>query len=532
MEDENLDIEQQETSNLVSRAGNTVSNFGRGVASGINSGFKSAKSSIDNKSNIPDPKNQNNSNQELPSAEQNKGNGLEDKNDPLNKKDNNKKDKNNKSTGMENKSSGESKDSSISKKSNEEKKHNVLDKFKEKKKESNDFIKEKLLKTGIGKKIKIASVATLVIITIVVMAIGVLIVGLTTSTTVYYAATDPGILCKLNKPLEDPTVTDVFSWRILNGEASAHRGIDLAAGEGTEIYAALSGKISSFNYNDSYGYYIIINHGEIDGKEYETVYAHMSQEVENLGWQVGDSVSKGEVIGYVGNTGLSTGPHLHFEIREDSKKISPNRLYNYEDPTGSCDPSVFDSVSKEKIEELNCGVKEEIGENDNLSNYCPSTDKDAFLQCLETEYEIWQTASYDQKSNMVTKYCTSAGSSRLCEWCSSYVIWCLRETEMLETGGFNQVNAYADSLRYTDKGAYYSRGEYVPEPGDMIFFEWERPSNGYADHVGVVTSVEDGYVYTIEGNTHQGSGSGPLSRNIWKKRWNLYDANIFGYTSW
>lgn len=111
------------------------------------------------------------------------------------------------------------------------------------------------------------------------------------------------------------------------GRVRAHKGIDYAAKTGTPIYAAASGKISMKDYQKSgYGNVIVIDHS--DG--YSTLYAHMKR-VEK-GIRAGKHVEKGDVIGYVGTSGLSTGPHLHFEVRKDGKHLDP---LNADLPTGA-----------------------------------------------------------------------------------------------------------------------------------------------------------------------------------------------------
>ncbi len=98
-----------------------------------------------------------------------------------------------------------------------------------------------------------------------------------------------------------------------------HYGIDLACPKGTKIYAITDGKVSRSNFANGYGNYIIINHGN----GITTAYGHLNaRDVEN-----GDYVKKGDIIGYVGSTGRSTGPHLHFEVIKDSKKVNPADIF-------------------------------------------------------------------------------------------------------------------------------------------------------------------------------------------------------------
>lgn len=100
----------------------------------------------------------------------------------------------------------------------------------------------------------------------------------------------------------------------------AHRGTDYAAPVGTPIKAAGDGKIIDMTYNDSYGYYIEIQHGS----QYQTLYAHMTRFAKNL--KLGSTVSQGQVIGYVGSTGLATGPHLHYEFRVNGVHRDPLKI--------------------------------------------------------------------------------------------------------------------------------------------------------------------------------------------------------------
>ena len=99
-----------------------------------------------------------------------------------------------------------------------------------------------------------------------------------------------------------------------------HYGMDFSAKTGTEIYATGDGVISKIKRSKrGYGNYVKINHGF----GYETLYAHMSKYIVKKGQRV----KRGEVIGYVGNSGISTAPHLHYEVRKDNKKINPMNFY-------------------------------------------------------------------------------------------------------------------------------------------------------------------------------------------------------------
>lgn len=118
-------------------------------------------------------------------------------------------------------------------------------------------------------------------------------------------------------PLDGATLTSSFGMRthpVLGGRR-AHKGIDLAAPTGTPVYATADGLVQMAQWYSSYGNYIQIGHGN----DMETRYAHLSRIVAAEGaW-----VKKGDLIGYVGSTGRSTGPHLHYEVRISGMAVNP-----------------------------------------------------------------------------------------------------------------------------------------------------------------------------------------------------------------
>lgn len=124
---------------------------------------------------------------------------------------------------------------------------------------------------------------------------------------------DGGWIC----PVPWYVLTSPFGYRVhpIYGDWRFHSGVDLACSEGTPIYAARSGKVISAGWNDSMGYYVQINHG--DG--FSSIYMHMTHFVVSSG----EYVSQGEVIGYVGSTGDSTGDHLHFGISYYGEYVNP-----------------------------------------------------------------------------------------------------------------------------------------------------------------------------------------------------------------
>jgi murein DD-endopeptidase MepM/ murein hydrolase activator NlpD len=118
-------------------------------------------------------------------------------------------------------------------------------------------------------------------------------------------------------PLRHFRITSQFGARIdpFTGQHAMHRGIDLAAPEGTEVFAVADGTVTAIGEDPVYGIYIIISHGN----NWTSLYAHL-QKVETI---LRTEVKSGTLIGRVGSTGLSTGPHLHFELRQDGRPFDP-----------------------------------------------------------------------------------------------------------------------------------------------------------------------------------------------------------------
>ena len=131
--------------------------------------------------------------------------------------------------------------------------------------------------------------------------------------------------------LEDPENSPRFLCpveysRISRYEGSSHRGDDLIADIGTPVYAAQDGVVLTAENNYSYGNLVILDHGTgLDGNRWTTLYAHM----DDYTVAVGQTVKAGELIGHVGNTGNSTGPHLHFELTLNGLVTQPRYFTAY-----------------------------------------------------------------------------------------------------------------------------------------------------------------------------------------------------------
>ena len=117
-------------------------------------------------------------------------------------------------------------------------------------------------------------------------------------------------------------ITSRFGMRVhpITGEYKSHTGLDIGAGYGAAIVAADGGSVSFAGVKGGYGSCVMINHGN----GYVTLYGHMS----SIAVSEGQNVSKGETIGYVGSTGVATGPHCHFEIYSGGSRIDPEQFYS------------------------------------------------------------------------------------------------------------------------------------------------------------------------------------------------------------
>ena len=119
------------------------------------------------------------------------------------------------------------------------------------------------------------------------------------------------------RPCSWRKLTSPFGYRThpTTGEWKFHNGVDLANDQGTPIYAVCSGTVTVATYGSTYGWYVTINHG--DG--FSSLYAHMTNYIVSKG----QYVQKGQLIGYMGSTGRSTGPHLHFSIFYNGSAVNP-----------------------------------------------------------------------------------------------------------------------------------------------------------------------------------------------------------------
>ena len=221
------------------------------------------------------------------------------------------------------------------------------------------------------------------------------------------------------------SVTSYYGYRIhpISGANQLHNGMDIGAPEGTKVMAGLTGTVTTSAYNDSYGNYVVIK----DSKGYELRYAHLS----SRSVSAGASVTKGDEIGLVGNTGNSTGSHLHIELLKNGERLNP-------------------------IFYLETGEGAGFGGNEYTSEAAQRLLNEA-ARYLGTPY-VW------------------GGYSPSGFDCSGFVSYCLTHSGVRNTG------------RLTAQGLYdictpVSQSE--AQPGDLIFFTGTYDAGVPVTHIGI-----------------------------------------------
>lgn len=128
-------------------------------------------------------------------------------------------------------------------------------------------------------------------------------------------------------PVDDPYIVSIFKMRLhpIYGHMVFHYGVDFRAAKGTPVYATGDGKvITTRTSRTGFGKHIILDHGY----QYKTIYAHLSK----FDVKKGDVITRGQLIGYSGSTGTSSGPHLHYEVRKNDVPVDP-KFYFFQDLT-------------------------------------------------------------------------------------------------------------------------------------------------------------------------------------------------------
>ncbi|MEC8100375.1 MAG: M23 family metallopeptidase [Pseudomonadota bacterium] len=158
----------------------------------------------------------------------------------------------------------------------------------------------------------------------------------------------------MKTPIDGARLSSGFGKRIhpILGYSKMHKGVDFAAKQGTPIYAAGDGIIERANTNGGYGKYIRIRHNS----EYKTAYAHLYKFARKI--KKGVFVKQGQTIGYVGSTGRSTGPHLHYEILLNNKHVNPQKLKLPDGKKLNKDEMKdFDKIKADVLEKVNFFIR-------------------------------------------------------------------------------------------------------------------------------------------------------------------------------
>lgn len=296
----------------------------------------------------------------------------------------------------------------------------------------------------------------------------------------------------------------------------------IAAKEGTVVYPTDK---SQTQYSDNgyygnkdgggYGNYVIIQH---DNDTY-TLYGHLAQN--SITVTAGDTVSQGQVIGKLGHSGSSTGPHLHFEMRaggnSSSNRVDPLKYVDPKNPR----PATYASSS--------------CSSGNNMS---------------ETFVNLALEQLNDSSASGGAKYKQYLwGSNNSEPWCAAFVYWVINHTEYngqklsdtinLKSGWvpdyINYFHSSTDSnlkFKYNDSCSRYAgkngAGTYTPKQGDLIFFNWGMDWDGSlptqtGGHIGIVQKVENGEIITIEGNS---------SDAVRERTYSTSDCSIMGFGSW
>lgn len=134
-------------------------------------------------------------------------------------------------------------------------------------------------------------------------------------------------------PVDDPTVkSSRFGYRSLsncNNCSTFHHGIDYPLSDlNKNVYSTMSGVISQVQRSGEYGIHVIVEHVIYpDELVYTSIYAHLRPSAVTNSLSIGDRVTKGQLLGYIGQTGLATGPHLHFEIHRNGQILNPRVFF-------------------------------------------------------------------------------------------------------------------------------------------------------------------------------------------------------------
>ncbi len=304
------------------------------------------------------------------------------------------------------------------------------------------------------------------------------------------------------------TITSKFGNRKAptQGASTNHKGLDIGVPEGTEIVATIPGTVTRAGTVDGFGYAVYIDHGN----DMVSKYGHIR--ADGIKVKVGDKISQGQVIALSGNTGISTGPHLHFQLEMSGNPVDP-----------------LDYVSQDNPAPTSCRTVS----GNSLSN--------GFVKLALAQIN-------DPEGVNGKKYWQFMGFNSRVPWCAAFVSWVVQNTNFngqrmasivnYRSASVNEWMKYFNSgtgkikFYYNDNCSKYAgkngSGKYMPKEGDMIFFDWDQTWNGNfppsgPDHIGIVQHTRNGVITTIEGNT---------SNKVAERTYNLNSCKVVGFGSW
>ena len=157
--------------------------------------------------------------------------------------------------------------------------------------------------------------------------------GFVVTSTFYPSASkiDPMTMPQMVWPTDDKTVSSDYGWRQrpCKSCSSDHKGIDFVPGRGEPVYAAMDGIVSKVDYGHGFGQHVYIEHianfNDEESYRWQTIYAHLEVGTTPENVKVGSIIKAGDIIGTVGNTGTSTGAHLHFELLVEGENVDPEK---------------------------------------------------------------------------------------------------------------------------------------------------------------------------------------------------------------
>ena len=132
--------------------------------------------------------------------------------------------------------------------------------------------------------------------------------------------------------LDNESITSDFGYRDLKGCllcSNDHQGVDFAPGYGELVFAVMDGEVVDVGWEGTYGYRVVLRHTIFDGLEYTTIYAHLQESLVSEWLEPEMEIPQGQIIGLIGDTGLTTGPHLHFEIHENGNVSDPLEFFEF-----------------------------------------------------------------------------------------------------------------------------------------------------------------------------------------------------------